>query len=253
VNQERFEWLATSIRNLKGQASVAQVAAFDNLGADELEKLFTVARTEDYERLYGELKKLARSREGRNALPRIKRHLQQVADIDFFGAPARAKVEGLIQQIETGAAPTRVKAKHDPKDYIGRIWITRPRPGIDRVSSAWLIRRFIDGQAKFIFDRNASAHPQAIPFDMFQAGGFGHVGDDCTFETLVRSFGIRDSRVRLMAQAVHDADLADERFGRDEALGIDRVLDGWNKQSLSDDELLRRGMDLIEGLYNGIR
>jgi hypothetical protein len=253
VNQERFEWLATSIRNLKGQASVAQVAAFDNLGADELEKLFTLARTENYERLYGDLKKLARSREGRNALPKIKRHLQQVSDIDFFGAPARAKVEGLIQQIEIGAAPTRIKAKHDPKDYIGSIWVTRPRPGIDRVSSAWLIRRFIDGQAKFIFDRNASAHPQAIPFDMFQAGGFGHIGDDCTFETLVRSFGIRDSRVRLVAQAVHDADLADERFGRDEALGIDRVLDGWNKQGLSDDELLHRGMDLIEGLYNGIQ
>jgi hypothetical protein len=88
---------------------------------------------------------------------------------------------------------------------------------------------------------------------MFNAGGFGHAGNDCTFETLMKSFSIRDSRLRLVAQAIHDADLADEHFGRTEALGIDRILDGWNKQGIENKEVLRRGVEMIEGLYNGIR
>ncbi len=120
-------------------------------------------------------------------------------------------------------------------------------------SSAWLIVRHIDPQAKFIFDGDPKAHPDAIPFDMFNAGGFGHIGNDCTLETLLKSFGIKDSRLKLLAQAVHDADLSDECFGRNETLGVDRILDGWNKQGLPNEEVLRKGMEMIEGLYNGIR
>jgi len=113
--------------------------------------------------------------------------------------------------------------------------------------------RYIDSHAKFAFDKDPRHHPDAIPFDMFNAGGFGHVGNNCTFETLVKSFSIKDSRLRLIAQAIHDADLADEHFGRTEALGIDRILDGWNKQRMASEEVLRRGMEMIDGLYNGIR
>ena len=255
TNLERFEWLATSIRNLKGHASIAQVSDFDDYRHGELERLFTLARTKDYEELADELKKLAKLKDRRNALARAKRRLQQITQVDFFGAPARARVEELIHRMETADrdAGNRAKGKYDKKDYVGRIWITRPRPGIDRVSSAWLITRFIDSGAKFIFDVEVSRHPGAIPFDMFNAGGFGHIGNDCTFETLVKGFGIKDPRVQLVAQAVHDADLADDRFGRDEALGIDRVLDGWNHRGLPDEELLRRGMEMIDGLYYGIQ
>jgi hypothetical protein len=88
-----------------------------------------------------------------------------------------------------------------------------------RVSSAWLMLRYIDSHAKFAFDKNPGRHPDAIPFDMFNASGFGHVGNDCTFETLVKSFSVKDSRLRLVAQAIHDADLADDwdrlRIGRE--------------------------------------
>jgi hypothetical protein len=69
----------------------------------------------------------------------------------------------------------------------------------------------------------------------------------------MKSFGLKNSRLRLVAHAVHDADLADERFGREEALGIDRILDGWNKQGMTSEEVLRRGMEMIDGLYHGIR
>jgi hypothetical protein len=254
MNQERFEWLATAIRNAKGHAAVAQVSGFDDLRNEQIEQMFNRARANDYQELQKELKKIARSKAqiSETALSRLKRRMQQITEIDFFGSPARAGVEEVIRRIEQGGEPES-KARHNVKDYLGRTWITRPRPGIDRVASAWLICRFIDPNARFIFDKDPSRHADAIPFDMFQAGGFGHRGNDCTFETLMKSFAIRDRRVALVAQAIHDADLADEHFGRDEALGIDRIMEGWAAQGLPDEELLRRGMEMIEGLYKGIR
>src|SRR5205823_8321276 len=137
-------------------------------------------------------------------------------------------------------------------EFRGRIWITRPRPGIDRVSSAWLITRFIDSDAKFIFGSDSNKAPGAIPFDMFQPGGFGHRGDDCTFETLRKEFGIRDKKVAAIAEIIHDADLDDGKFGRTEGAGLDRVLIGWAQHGISDDELLRRGIELIDGLYQSL-
>jgi hypothetical protein len=195
--------------------------------------MFNDARTREYQALEKELKKVAKlSRRDKSAadILRMKRRLQQIVEIDFFGSPIRPRIEETVRQLESEDGPDKgSEVKKSPKDYVGRIWITRPKPGIDRVSSAWLILRYIDPQAKFLFDKDPRRHPDAIPFDMFNAGGFGHVGNDCTFETLVKSFGIKDSRLRLVAQAIHDADLADEQFGRSEALGIDRILDGWNK------------------------
>ena len=257
MNQERFEWLATSIRSSKGQAAVAHVNSFDELRNGQIEQMFNEARTREYKLLEQELKKLGKTPNRAKSEPgvvRVKRRLQQIVEIDFFGAPLRARIEEAMQQLEGDTiTATGRQGKKNPKDYVGRTWITRPHPGIDRVSSAWLILRYIDPQAKFAFDKDPRRHPDAIPFDMFNAGGFGHVGNDCTFETLIKSFGIKDSRLRLVAQAIHDADLADERFGRAEALGIDRILDGWNKQAMANEEVLRRGMEMIEGLYNGIR
>jgi hypothetical protein len=257
INQERFEWLATSIRSAKGQAAVAQVCSFDELRDEQIEQMFNEARTREYKVLEKELKKLARLADrdkSEMGIVRLKRRLQQIAEIDFFGSPMRARIEEAVRQLASDDRAGKGKeGKTVPRDYVGRIWVTRPQPGIDRVSSAWLILRYVDSQARFIFDKDPRKHPGAIPFDMFSAGGFGHVGNDCTFETLVKSFAIKDSRLKLVARAIHDADFADEHFGRTEALGIDRILDGWNKQGMANEEVLRRGMEMIEGLYNGIR
>jgi len=219
--------------------------------------MFTQSRTREYEELEKEIRKLASGKKRGTAEPgalRLKKRLDQIVEIDFFGAPIRARIEEALQQLEDkSGAEKRRAGKEDPRDYRGRTWITRPQPGIDRVASAWLISHYIDPQAKFAFDKDPRRHPDAIPFDMFNAGGFGHIANDCTFETLMKSFGIKDSRLRLVAQAVHDADFADEQFGRTEALGIDRILDGWNKQGTPNEEVLRRGMEMIEGLYKGIQ
>jgi len=129
--------------------------------------------------------------------------------------------------------------------------VTRPRPGVDRVTSAWLIRKFIDQKAKFAFAPEDKKPPKAVPFDMYE-GGFGHRGEDCTFETLFKVFHIRDKKAQIMAEVVHDADLFDEKFGRKEGFGIDEVMKGWARGGLSDPELLKRGMQLAEGLYKSL-
>jgi len=254
-NQERMEWLATAIRTYKGQASVVQVQAIDDLPSDRLKHLFIEARSRDYQRLLHEAKKvlaIAVSRRPGGALNRIRRRFVELQDIDFFENPLRGKIENLLahaDQTEIGRGRT-----HGGKssEYVNRMWMTRPRPGIDRVSSAWLIRRFIDPKARFIFDADPNAHMEAIPFDMFCPRGFGHRGEDCTFETLQKEFSIKDTRVKRIAQIIHDADLGDDKFGRAEGQGLDKVLNGWAKQDVPDEELLQRGMDLIEGLYESM-
>jgi hypothetical protein len=254
-NQERFEWVAAAIRKYKGQASVAQVHAIDDLPHEKLTQMFVEARSKDYDGLIRDLKRVARKgKHQAGEIARFRRRLQEIAAIDFFSSPLRSRAEALLESAdsigESKAIPT--PGRKIKEEYRNRIWVTRPRPGIDRVSSAWLIRRFIDTDAQFVFADDPRRHPGAVPFDMFQPGGFGHRGDDCTFETLRKEFAIRDPKVEAIAEIIHDADLSDEKFGRSEGFGLDRVLIGWAQQGISDEELLRRGMELIEGLYGSI-
>jgi hypothetical protein len=253
ANQERLEWLATTIRTYKGQASVVHVQTFDDLPDNTLRQQFVKARSRDYEVLTRELKKmlpLSKAARPLGRLNRLRRRLQEITTIDFFENPSRMRVEKLIAKIdEPEAAGKRRQSKSGA--YLHRVWITRPRPGIDRVSSAWLIRRFIDAKARFIFGSDPSVHPDAIPFDMFVPAGFGHRGEDCTFETLCKQFAVRDAKVKRIAQIIHDTDLGDGKFGRSEGMGLDSVLTGWAQQDVSDDDLMQRGMQLIEGLYHG--
>jgi hypothetical protein len=254
VNQERMEWLAAAIRTYKGQASVVRVQGFDDLPAEHLKRQFIEARSADYQKLLHEAKRLQALSPARRPgarLNRIRRRFLELQDIDFFENPLRSRVENFLAEADESdtARPDR-KGKRNSAAYVNRLWMTRSRPGIDRVSSAWLIRRFVDRKARFVFGAEPGENPEAIPFDMFCPQGFGHRGEDCTFETLCKQFSIRDRRVKRIAQMIHDADLGDEKFGRPEGLGLDRVLSGWAKEDLPDEELLRRGMDLIEGLYH---
>ena len=255
-NQERMEWLAAAIRSYKGQASVVLVQSFDDLSDQQLKQLFNEARSRDYRKVIHELNKVLASAPATRpagTVNRIRRRFVEITGIDFFGNSLRSRVEHLLSRLdERDKTSTGRNHKGKAGKYLNRRWITRPRPGIDRVSSAWLIRRFIDPKAHFVFGKESSADPDAVPFDMFSDEGFGHRGEDCTFETLYKQFAIRDGRVKRIAQIIHDADLGDEKFGRVEGQGLDKVLNGWAKQDLPDDELLQRGMELIEGLYESL-
>jgi hypothetical protein len=160
-------------------------------------------------------------------------------------------VQELLARIDAPVTRQEAPLKIDGREYTGRIWVTRPRPGIDRSASAWLIRRYIDKKARFVFATDEEAPPGAVPFDMYH-GGFGHRGEDCTFETLEKTFRIRDKRVEVIGQIIHDADLLDAKFGRKEGFGVDAILGGWASTGAPDKELLARGMELVAALYSSI-
>lgn len=250
ANHEKFEWLAMSVRRYGGQASVVQVHAIDDLPHEELVRRFAEARAKDYEAITRDMKRLGRH-PTTPKLARLRKRFQETAAVDFFDSPMRSRTEALLARAAQPDGPAAAQIRRK-KEYQGRTWVTRPRPGIDRVSSAWLITRFIDSASKFAFANDPKQVPRAVPFDMFQPGGFGHRGDDCTFETLRKAFKITDRRVAVIAEIVHDADLEDDKFGRSEGVGLDRLLVGWGQHDVSDAELLRRGIDMIDGLYHSL-
>jgi hypothetical protein len=256
-NRERFEWMAAAIRSARGEASVLEVQSIDNSSAPQLKRRFSDASAARYRSLLQEIRKLRRGKThpSRANILRLRQRLQEIAAIDFFASPLRRQVERALQAGEASAhAPARgPAAKIVKSQYRGRVWVTRHRPGVDRVASAWLIKNFIDPKARFAFADNGSAPAQAVPFDTYGGEGFGHRGEDCTFETLVKSFRIRDAKVRAIAEMIHDADLFDEKFGRREGFGVDEIMKGWARQGLSDRALLDRGMQLVEGLYRSVR
>jgi hypothetical protein len=254
MNLERFEWLAQAIRKYAGEASVVSVQSIDNLSTPQLVARFTETRTRDYQELIRDLQKVssvAPYKRSSGRMSRLRARFREIVEIDFFNNTLQKRVEELLAKAETPPATKERTAKVHPKDYVGRVWVTRPRPGIDRSASAWLIRKFIDKKARFTFAQEADVRPHAIPFDMFQ-GGFGHRGEDCTFETLQKEFRIRDRKVTAIGEMVHDADLSDGKFGRKEAFGVDEVLKGWARKGMPDKELLDRGMEMIEGLYHSV-
>ena len=257
-NRERFEWLAAEIRSYHGSASVVEVQSIDNSSAAQIMERFAEARTKDYQELLRELRQVnSRSPARRPAarIGRLRQRFQEVVAIDFFHSPLRTRVEELLNDLQNRGQSSPASPETGDvarKNYRGRVWITRPRPGVDRVTSAWLVRRFIDPKARFVFATRDKLPRSAVPYDMYR-GGFGHRSDDCTFETLQKAFRVRNHRVSVMAQIVHDADLSDEKFGRAEGLGIDKVLIGWSRMGLSDREILERGIQLAEGLYFSLR
>ncbi|HET9994377.1 MAG TPA: chromate resistance protein ChrB domain-containing protein [Candidatus Acidoferrum sp.] len=254
TNQERFEWLATAIRKYAGEASVVKVHSIDNLSTPQLVGRFAEARAREYQELIRELQKLS-SMTSRKRSPgrvsRLRARFRDIVEVDFFTSPLQKRVEELLARADVSPISAGETTKINPREYVGRVWVTRPRPGIDRSASAWLIRRFIDKKARFTFASEDHVPREAVPFDMFH-GGFGHRGEDCTFETLQKTFRIRDQKVGWIGQAIHDADLLDEKFGRKEGFGVDEVLNGWAKQGIPDRGLLERGIQLIDALYHSV-
>lgn len=138
-----------------------------------------------------------------------------------------------------------------PEKFRSRTWITRPRPGVDRMSSAWLIRRFIDRDAKFAFAERPDSVSGAVPFDMFGVQ-LSHEGNSCTFETLLRRFAIEGPALIRISQIVHDLDLKDERFTVPETAAVGRLVEGLRQIHTDDHALLEHGMEIFEALYRSL-
>jgi hypothetical protein len=262
--REDFEWVRAEIAALGGQATVFQASTVEARAGDELRELFRRARDDDYRALTAEMERYtpkgARSArrtapgDGGKAVRDFRERLVQIEATDYFAAAGReaartalAKIEALAQPLERQPAATAARRA----SFQRRVWMTRPRPGIDRIASAWLIRRFLDPAARFAFGDRAEAQASgAVSFDMFE-GDFTHVGDRCTFEVLCARFGLRDPVVAEIGQTVHDLDLKDGKFGRSAGAILGPLIEGLQTLHADDADLLERGMALFEAWYAG--
>lgn len=258
---EQLQWLAQEIRSCGGSATLVHVAAIEGHPDGELMARFREARRPAYRALVAGcrdlLARLDRAGHGgetalepiRARLRRLRQELDRLAAIDYFpGAEAQEAErmwEACQRRLDARAGHRPAPATATPR---GARWITRERPHVDRIASAWCIKRFIDPDATFGFVREGEVPPDAIAFDMVDAA-YAHEGEDCTLETLVRRFRLRDPRLRRIAEIVHDADLGDGKFGRAEAAGLDLAVQGLRAVSKDDAEALARGLDLLDGVY----
>jgi hypothetical protein len=263
---EDFQWLAQEIQREGGEATLVRVQQIENLSPDEVRRLFHEPRDGDYRHLATQYRRVlqmldrksaAASRRVQEELTRLTRDHQRIRDIDFFDAPGGAEVRRLEEAIamrtrRPEAARREERPTLDLTQLRGRRWVTRPRPHIDRIASAWLIKRFIDPQAEFLFMPPSDFPKDAIPFDT-PGVELSHQGEDCTFETLIKRARLRDRRLVRLAEIVHEADLRDGKYPHEEARGIDVAIRALLAASSDDHQVLAQGMALCEGLYTTSR
>ncbi len=265
---EDFQWVRREIVSGGGDASVCEARFVEGLSDASVEALFHAAREADYEALAEEARALQASGSKRgkraaksneqieSALVRLRKRLAEIGAIDFFGANGRDAVDGLLAAIESSLRGPRAEAEPDPAppDVRGRTWVTRTGVHVDRIASAWLIRRFIDPDARFEFVRGHDhpAAPGQLRFDMFE-GDFTHEGDLCTFEVLLRRFGLKDPALARIGQIVHDIDLKDGRFKHAETPGVDHLIAGIAMRHKDDESRLRDGGAALEALHEFFR
>jgi len=255
---ESFQWLTQEVRSAGGDATLVRAREIEGLPNEKLIELFNTARAKEYAALRELFRALSHRRTTRSwptsadKLDRVRKQFREIRETDYFNCPRAQDVEMLLRKMEGTQRGEASVPKVATRDYRGRTWVTRPRPEIDRVGSAWLIRKFIDPKAKFVFAKRIRANDRAVSFDMLDAE-FSHHGEDCTFETLLKRFRIQDKTVHKIGEMIHDADLDDDKFERNECIGIDRVLKGWAKDGISDQEILRRGFQCFDALHAFLR
>ncbi len=268
---EDFQWILREIVEGGGDASICRSSFVDGLTDAEIEQLFHQARSRDYEDIEAEaraiLKALAararvpteRRAEVDEALARLRKRFTAVAKIDFFETDGRRNASDALKEIEERLRPPAVQPltqtwSVEREQLRGRTWVTRQGVFVDRIASAWLIRRFVDAEARFKFVAPQGYRPKAgeLRFDMFDAE-YTHEGDRCTFETLLHRFSLDDSALAEIAEIVHDIDLKDGKFDREDAAGIERVVAGIAAAYPEDGVRLERGAQLFEELYALLR
>jgi hypothetical protein len=264
--QEDFEWLLKEIVEGGGEAMVCEARLVDGLSDAQVRTLFDTARDADYEEIAGEARALAamldadaadaKRRDARSQLGRLRKRLAELVTIDFFGATGRLAVEGLLAGLETLVSEENAMTAEPLKtpapitDFKGRTWVTRRGVHIDRIACSWLIRQFIDREAVFRFVSGKSYAPKSgeLRFDMFE-GEFTHEGDRCSFEVLLARTGIADPALQAIAEIVHDIDLKDGKFGREETTGIASLIAGIAMANEDDEQRIAQGAPVFDNLY----
>lgn len=275
-SHEDFQWLKQEIEASGGEGTVFRAGSVEGATDDEIIASFRRERDTEYSRLTAELDGITgairEQKRGGHLTPgrvghyetelnKLHAELERVVSTDFFEARGRAAalsayercLKALRESQGRGAGAQGAKGSTDATlslaDYQGRRWVTRRNLHIDRLASAWLIKRFIDRRPRFLFVSEGEGVEGAIPFDMFGAD-LTHHGEDCTFETMLKRFGLGgDPALREIAEIVHDIDLKDNKFNRLEATGLDAAVRGLAALLNDDRKLLRQVCVLFDGLY----
>jgi hypothetical protein len=259
ANRQALDALADYVAKSAGTAHVLQVNARSEAQQEQFQRLFD--RSARYEELIKTVESLrvGFGHSDPSAIARVlhkqRREFEAIAALDFFPTQARNRAERALTDAEAAVrellfASQSQAAPRAGEKLLGRAWATRKPPWADRLACAWLIRRFIDPAARFKFVSPKGYHPlpAEVRFDMFEAE-FTHEGDNCTFEVFLDRMGIDDPALRPIAELVHDIDLKDERFGRDETKGLEHLIDGLRLACDDDPERLHRGAQIFEELY----
>jgi hypothetical protein len=266
--QEDFEWLIREIVEGGGEAFVCEARLIDGLSDDEVRTLFDRARDADYKDFVEGVRAVAKqlrpkatseaTAELRGQIARLRKRLAEIAAIDFFGAIGREAAESSLRSLEARLSEDDVvknKATVDSgASAVGalrnRTWVTRQGVYVDRIASAWLIRRFIDPDARFKFVSGKGYRPAdgELRFDMYEAE-FTHEGDKCTFEVLLERGALKDPALRAIGEIIHDIDLKDDKFGRTEVAGIRTLIEGISVATKDDSERIARGTEVFNNLY----
>jgi hypothetical protein len=260
--REDFQWLAREITESGGEATVCAAELVEGLTDAQVHALFNAARDAQYAELTEEARELVTAGERRKsdeawplAVSKLRKRLEEVVAIDFLGAPGRMAAEALVVRLEQILAERSNQlpgATTSPERMApqGAIWVTRHGIHVDRMASAWLIRRFIDPAARFRFvdPRSYRPEPGELRFDMFEAE-YTHEGDLCTFEVLLSRFGLSAASLRAIGEMVHDVDLKDSKFARPETPGFERVIAGIALGHAQDEDRLARASGLLDDLH----
>ncbi|MCI0469279.1 MAG: chromate resistance protein [Nitrospirae bacterium] len=270
---EFFQWLTSEVSTMKGDAAFVRVETIETMKNSEIIGIFNQQREKDYGVLMKDLEDLARKissvRKGGKAqdnkklteqMIRLDKEFQGIRAVDFFSSNAGEEIKRHFKTLQsemrdmTESGGKEQKITLAPKrieDYQNMTWVTRKRPFVDRMASAWLIKKFIDKNAvfRFIDEKDIdSLDKGAVAFDI-RSGEFTHIGEMCTFEVLVKSFNLKDKTLRKIAEIVHELDIKDGKYSNAEAKGVEGLLRGIRKTVATDEDGLGKGIEMFEMLY----
>lgn len=271
-SREDFQWVLREIVEGGGDGTLCEARLVDGVTDDQVEALFQTPRTADYGQISEDARRLDKNLPTKGKLDeerrpqleldlaRLKRRLDEAVAIDFFGAPGREAAAGLLAGIEArlrgskNSPPSSASRTKIREDLRGKTWVTRKGIHVDRMATAWVIRRFIDPEApiKFVPAKGYTPLPDEVRFDMFEAE-FTHEGDRCSIEVLMMRAGIDDLCLKRIAEIVHDIDLKDSKFQREETTGIARLIDGIAMAHRDDEVRLARGSAVFDDLYESFK
>jgi hypothetical protein len=264
---EDFEWTLREVRDAGGEGLILDARAVQGFTDDEIIAIFDSAREEQYRAIAQEIRaytaRFDRKRERPTTEDTAAQHarfhtrISSIEAIDFFQANGCEQARALLHELEpdntsidtSGDKPAMETEKLAALK--GRTWVTRANVHVDRMASAWLIRRWIDPEVhfKFVAERHYRPTAAEVRFDMYEAE-FTHEGDRCTFEVLVRRLDVKDAALSAIAEIIHDLDLKDQKFGREETAGVQQLLAGIVASQCSDDARIERAANLFDDLYH---